>query len=110
MGLSILTPAIVGLMLVAGVCYKMSEEMLREQIATDMTALLECQSIGLDAVRVVGFGDNGIENLRRELVLALGLVHDPHAAVAKAFEDLIARDFRLRRRQFNGRSQGRLIA
>ena len=50
MGLSILTPAIVGLMLVAGVCYKMSEEMLREQIATDMGALLECQSIGLDAV------------------------------------------------------------
>ena len=50
MGLSILTPAIVGLMLVAGVCYKMSEEMLREQIATDMTALLECQTIGLDAV------------------------------------------------------------
>ena len=50
MGLSILTPAIVGLMLVAGVCYKMSEEMLREQIATDMSALLECQSIGLDAV------------------------------------------------------------
>ena len=50
MGLSILTPAIVGLMLVAGVCYKMSEEMLREQIATDMSALLESQSIGLDAV------------------------------------------------------------
>ena len=50
MGISILTPAIVGLMLVAGVCYKMSEEMLREQIATDMSALLECQSIGLDAV------------------------------------------------------------
>jgi len=50
MGLSILTPAIVGLMLVAGVCYKISEEMLREQIATDMTALLECQTIGLDAV------------------------------------------------------------
>ena len=50
MGLSILTPAIVGLMLVAGVCYKMSEEMLREQIATDMGALLECQSIGLEAV------------------------------------------------------------
>ena len=47
---SILTPAIVGLMLVAGVSYKLSEEMLREQIATDMTALLECQSIGLDAV------------------------------------------------------------
>jgi len=50
MGGSILTPAILGLMLVAGVCYKMSEEMLREQIATDMAALLECQSIGLDAV------------------------------------------------------------
>ena len=50
MGISILTPAIVGLMLVAGVCYKMSEEILREQIATDMSALLECQSIGLDAV------------------------------------------------------------
>ena len=50
MGISILTPAIVGLMLVAGVCYKMSEEILREQIATDMNALLECQSIGLDAV------------------------------------------------------------
>ena len=50
MGLSILTPAIVGLMLVAGVCYKMSEEMLREQIATDMGALLESQGIGLDAV------------------------------------------------------------
>ena len=50
MGLSILTPAIVGLMLVAGVCYKMSEEMLREQIATDMNALLECQIIGLEAV------------------------------------------------------------
>jgi len=50
MGISILTPAIVGLMLVAGVCYKMSEEILREQIATDMDALLECQSIGLDAV------------------------------------------------------------
>ena len=50
MGLSILAPAIVGLMLVAGVCYKMSEEMLREQIATDMSALLESQSICLDAV------------------------------------------------------------
>ena len=50
MGISILTPAIVGLMLVAGVCYKMSEEILREQIATDMDALLECQSIGLDVV------------------------------------------------------------
>ena len=50
MGISILTPALVGLMLVAGVCYKMSEEILREQIATDMNALLECQSIGLDTV------------------------------------------------------------
>ena len=55
MSLSILAPAIVGLMLVAGVCYKMSEEMLREQIATDMSALLESQSICLDVVF------NGIE-------------------------------------------------
>ena len=44
MGISILTPAIVGLMLVAGVCYKMSEEILREQIATDMDALLAEQA------------------------------------------------------------------
>jgi hypothetical protein len=50
MGLSILTPAILGLVLVAGVSYKMSEEMLREQIRTDLTALLECQRIGLNAV------------------------------------------------------------
>ena len=37
--LSILTPAIAGLLLVAGVSYKMSEEMLLEQIINDARAL-----------------------------------------------------------------------
>ena len=48
--LSILTPAIAGLLLVAGVSYKMSEDMLREQITTDARALLRCQTIGLHAM------------------------------------------------------------
>ena len=48
--LSILTPAIAGLLLVAGASYKMSEDMLREQIRNDAVALLRCQSIGLHAM------------------------------------------------------------
>ena len=48
--LSILTPAIAGLLLVAGVGYKMSEDTLREQIINDARALLRCQSIGLHAM------------------------------------------------------------
>ena len=48
--LSILTPAIAGLLLVAGVSYKMSEDMLREQIINDARALLRCQTIGLQAM------------------------------------------------------------
>ena len=42
--LSILTPAIAGLLLVAGVSYKMSEDMLREQIINDARALLRLTS------------------------------------------------------------------
>ena len=38
--LSILTPAIAGLLLVAGVSYKISESNLREQIINDARALL----------------------------------------------------------------------
>ena len=48
--LGILLPAIAGLLLVAGVSYKMAEQALRGQIRTDMTALLESQSIGLNGV------------------------------------------------------------
>ena len=48
--LSILTPAIAGLLLVAGVGYKMSEDTLREQSINDARALLRCQSIGLHAM------------------------------------------------------------
>ncbi|SDF85747.1 methyl-accepting chemotaxis protein [Desulfovibrio legallii] len=50
MSLGILLPAIAGLLLVAGVSYKMAEEALRAQIRTDMSALLESQSIGLNGV------------------------------------------------------------
>ena len=48
--LSILTPAIAGLLLVAGVSYQMSENILREQIRNDASALLRCQAIGLHAM------------------------------------------------------------
>ena len=48
--LSILTPAIAGLLLNAGVSYKMSEENLREQIRSDARSLLNSQAIGLHAV------------------------------------------------------------
>ena len=48
--LGILLPAIAGLLLVAGVSYKMAAQALRGQIRTDMTALLESQSIGLNGV------------------------------------------------------------
>ena len=48
--LSILTPAIAGLLLVAGASFKMSEDALREQITTDARALLRCQTIGLHAI------------------------------------------------------------
>ena len=51
--LSILTPAIAGLLLVAGVSYKISESNLREQIINDARALLRCQSIGLHAMLTV---------------------------------------------------------
>ena len=47
--LFILTPAIAGLLLVAGASYKISEDILRDQIVSDARALLRCQSIGLSA-------------------------------------------------------------
>ncbi len=48
--LSVLTPAIVGLLLIAGVGYKMSEEALRDQLRHDIPTLLESQSVGVDGV------------------------------------------------------------
>lgn len=48
--LIILLPAIVGLLLVAGLSYRMSEGTLRQQIRQDILILLSNQKIGLHAV------------------------------------------------------------
>lgn len=48
--LFILVPAVLGLMLLAGVSYKMSENILREQIETDMKTVLQTQASGIHAV------------------------------------------------------------
>ncbi|QCC86278.1 methyl-accepting chemotaxis protein [Desulfovibrio desulfuricans] len=48
--LYILTPAIAGLLLLAGVSYQMSEDILRDQIRNDARSLLRCQTIGLHAM------------------------------------------------------------
>ena len=43
-------PAVLGLILVAGVSYKMSEAILRQQLRDDMTQIVETQAVGLHAV------------------------------------------------------------
>jgi len=48
--LYILTPAIAGLLLLAGVSYQMSGDILRDQIRNDARSLLRCQTIGLHAM------------------------------------------------------------
>ena len=44
---SILTPAVAGLVLIAGANYKMSNETLRQQITADMIEIVQAQSIGI---------------------------------------------------------------
>ncbi|MFT4302643.1 MAG: methyl-accepting chemotaxis protein [Desulfovibrio sp.] len=55
--LFILVPAVLGLMLLAGVSYKMSEKILREQIETDMKIVLQTQASGIHAV-LMGLKDS----------------------------------------------------
>ena len=55
--LFILVPAVLGLMLLAGVSYKMSEKILREQIETDMKTVLQTQASGIHAV-LMGLKDS----------------------------------------------------
>ena len=50
MALYILTPAIVGLVLVAGVSHLMAEKALRTQTRSDIAAILQSQRTGLNAV------------------------------------------------------------
>lgn len=46
----VLLPAIIGLLLVAGLSYRMSENTLRQQIRQDVLTLLDNQEISLHAV------------------------------------------------------------
>ncbi len=55
--LFILVPAILGLVLLAGMSYKMSEKILRSQIETDMTTVLQTQASGIHAV-IMGLRDS----------------------------------------------------
>lgn len=55
--LFILVPAILGLVLLAGMSYKMSEKILRTQIETDMKMVLQTQASGIHAV-IMGLRDS----------------------------------------------------
>ena len=55
--LFILVPAILGLVLLAGMSYNMSEKILRTQIETDMTTVLQTQASGIHAV-IMGLKDS----------------------------------------------------
>ena len=48
--LFILVPAVLGLILTAGVSYKMSESIMREQLKSDMAAIVQAQAVGMHAV------------------------------------------------------------
>ena len=87
--LSILTPAIAGLLLVAGVSYKMSEDMLREQIANDARALLRCQTIGLQAMLKVMEESLSMVAADNRVILYLDSVNDkmPDVMTRTLFKD-----------------------
>ena len=87
--LSILTPAIAGLLLVAGVSYKMSEEMLREQIINDARALLRCQTIGLQAMLKVMEESLSMVAADNRVILYLDAVNDkmPEVMTRTLFKD-----------------------
>ena len=63
--LFIFVPTVLGLILIAGTCYKMSEAVMREQLRSDMTEIVQTQAVGLhavatglqDALNIVAKGD-----------------------------------------------------
>ena len=87
--LSILTPAIAGLLLVAGVSYKISESNLREQIINDARALLRCQSIGLHAMLTVMEESLSMVAADNRIILYLDAVNDkmPEVMTRTLFND-----------------------
>ena len=87
--LSILTPAIAGLLLVAGVSYKISESNLREQIINDARALLRCQSIGLHAMLTVMEESLSMVAADNRVILYLDAVNDkmPEVMTRTLFND-----------------------
>ena len=87
--LSILTPAIAGLLLVAGVSYKISESNLREQIINDAKALLRCQSIGLHAMLTVMEESLSMVAADNRIILYLDAVNDkmPEVMTRTLFND-----------------------
>ncbi len=87
--LSILTPAIAGLLLVAGVSYKISEDILRDQIIGDAKALLRCQTIGLNAMLKVMEESLSMVAADRRIILYLDAVNDkmPEVMTRTMFAD-----------------------
>ena len=87
--LSILIPAIAGLLLVAGVSYKMSEDMLRAQIRNDAAALLRCQTIALHAILQIMEEALSMVAADKRVTLYLDSVNDkvPEAITRTMFAD-----------------------
>lgn len=87
--LSILTPAIAGLLLVAGVSYKMSEDILSDQIVSDAKALLRCQTIGLNAMLKVMEESLSMVAADNRVLLYLDAVNDkmPEVMTRTLFAD-----------------------
>ena len=50
MVLFIFVPAVLGLILITGISYKMSEDVMREQLRSDMSEIVQAQAVGLHAV------------------------------------------------------------
>ena len=71
--LFILVPAVLGLVLLAGISYRMSENTLREQIDTDMKLVLQTQASGIHAV-IMGLQDSlGIVSQNNRITQYLNL-------------------------------------
>ena len=55
--LFIFVPAVLGLILITGISYKMSEDVMRQQLRSDMAQIVQTQAVGLQAV-VTGLQDS----------------------------------------------------